>query len=222
MRVNVDQKIEEQLDSQDPRERAEAIKALAYSGQQENMAILKDIHEFDPDPKIREYARRAALHLFHNLKETEDQSPQPAPQESSIPQKGELTSVTLDTTPRKKEKEAVSRPDREKADKLIQRAFTLYSTNQEKKAVKFFVKALAINPGLEKQTFAGNLAMELTGLPLETAFASLHGPKAKKELLESAVEPDVEKKRKPIRPLSVFALILALTALGVVIWRFVL
>ena len=218
----MDEKLDAQLDNQDPRERAKAIKALALSGNRAHLDILKDIHEFDPDPQIREYARKAALHLFQSLQEPEESTPQPVEQESFKPQAGELTSVTLDTTPKKKEKEAVSRPDREKADKLVQRAFTLYSTDHAKKAVKVFVKALEINPGLEGQTFAGNLAMELTGLPLETAFASLRGPQAKKELLESQKEPEEEKIRKPVRPLSLILLILALAALAVVIWYFIL
>ena len=215
----MDQKLDEQLDSQDPRERAMAIKTMALAGNQEYLEILKDLHEFDPEPQIREYARKAAIHIYQNLNEPEDQPPQPVKKESFKPQAGELTSVTLDTTPKKKEKEAVSRPDREKADKLVQRAFTFYSNDDPKKATKFFIKALEINPGLEGQTFAGNLAMELTGLPLETAFASLRGPQGKKDLLESLQEPkEDEKTSKPTRPLTVILLIMALIALGVASW----
>ena len=217
----MDQKLDEQLDSEDPRERAAAIKELAYSGDRENLEILKDIHEFDPDPRVREYARRAAVHLFHNLKESEEGAPQPVKKESFQPKAGELSSASLDTTPKKIEKQAVSRPDREKAAKMVQRAFTLYSTNQVKKATKVFTKALEINPGLEKETFAGNLAMELTGLPLETAFASLRGPQAKKELLESRKDQEKKEPRKPVRPISVVLLILALIALAVVSNRFI-
>ena len=217
----MDKKLDDQLDSQDPRERAKAIKTLALSGEKENLDILKDIHEFDPHPQVREYARKAALHLYQNLNQSEESSPQPIEKESFKPQAGELTSVTLDTTPKKVEKAAVPKPDREKADKMVQRAFTLYSTDQTKKAIKVFVKALEINPGLEGQTFAGNLAMELTGLPLETAFASLRGDDWQKDVLESIQEPEKEKTRKPIRPLSVVLLIVALAALGVVSSRFI-
>ncbi len=218
----MNQKLDEQLDSKDPRERAQAIKTLALSGEKANMDILKDIHEFDPDPDIREYARQAALHLFQSIKETEVDSTQAVKKESSHLHAKELTSTTLDTTPRKVEKQGVSKPDREKADKMVQRAFTLYSTDQTKKAVKVFTKALEINPGLESQTFAGNLAMELTGLPLETAFASLRGPQAKKELLESKKDPEEEKERKPIRPLSVILLVIAFVVLALVIWYLIL
>ena len=215
----MDQKLDERLNSQDPRERAKAIKTMALSENQEYLEILKDIHEFDPDSQIREYARKAALHIYQNHKEPEEHSPQPVKKESFKPQAGELTSVTLDTTPKKKEKEAVSKPDREKAEKLVQRAFTLYSTDDIKKATKVFIKALEINPGLEGQTFAGNMAMELTGLPLETAFASLRGPQGKKDLLKSLQEPkEDEKDRKPVRPLTVILLVLALIALGVASW----
>jgi hypothetical protein len=216
----MDQILEEQLDSQDPRERAKAIKTLALSGEKEHLDLLKDIHEFDPEPQLREYARKAAIHLFQNLNEPDPGTPQAVEQEDFQPKPNELTSVTLDTTPRKVEKQAVSKPDREKAAKLVQRAFTFYSTDKPKKATKAFTKALEINPGLEGETFAGNLAMELTGLPLETAFASLRGPQAKKELLESKKDPEKEETRKPIRPLSVILLILALIALGVVSYLF--
>ena len=217
----MDRDLKNQLESQDPQERAKAIKTLALTGEGKNVDILKEIHENDPNPQVREYARKAALHLYKNLKEPAELSPQPVKKEPFKARAGELTSVTLDTTPKKKEKEAISRPDREKAEKLVQRAFTLYSTDQTKKAIKVFVKALEINPGLEGQTFAGNLAMELTGLPLETAFDSIRGTKGQKDLLESVEEPEKEKTRKPIRPLSVILLILALIALGVVLSRFI-
>jgi predicted esterase len=217
----MDQILEKQLDSQDPRERAKAIKAMALSGDKGHLDTLKDIHEFDPDPQIREYARKAALHLFQNLKEPEGSGPQAVKTETFQPKTNELTSVTLDTTPKKVEKQSVSRPDREKADKLVQRAFTLYSTDKTNKAIKAFVKALELNPGLESQTFAGNLAMELTGLSMEMAFASLKGPQGKKELLESKMEPEEKKTRTKIRPVSVILLIVALVALGVVSTRFV-
>ena len=100
----MDKKLDEQLDSQDPRERAKAIKTLALSGEKENLDILKDLHEFDPHPQVREYARKAALHLYHNLNQPEESSPQQVEKESFKPQAGELTSVTLDTTPKKIEK----------------------------------------------------------------------------------------------------------------------
>jgi len=221
----MDQTLNEQLDSQDPRERAKAIKTMALSGKREHLDLLKDLNEFDPDPQIREYARKAALHLYQNLKEPEVEVPQQVKKEPHHAKANELTSASLDTTPKKKEKEkeAVSKPDREKAAKLVQRAFTLYSTDKTKKAAKAFTKALTINPGLEGETFAGNLAMEITGLPLETAFATLRGPQGKKELLESKLDPEEKEKksRRKIRPLSVILLIVALVTLGVVSSRFI-
>lgn len=216
----MDQILDQQLDSEDPRKRAEAIRTMALSGEKKYLEILKDLHEFDPDPKIKEYARQAALHLFQNLKETEPGEPQAVKRESYKPRAGELTSVSLDSIPKKKDKQAVPRPDREKADKMVQRAFTFYSTDNPKKAIKLFVKALEIDPGLEGQTFAGNLAMELTGLPLESAFASLRGDNWQKEVLDSVQDPDQKKAKKPLNPLSVILLILALVALGFVGNRF--
>lgn len=216
----MDEKLDQQLNSKDPRERAKAIKTMALSGDRENIVILKDINEFDPDPQIREYARKGALHLYQNLNEPEEGVPQAVKKEPFQAKANELTSVTLDTTPKQVEKQKVSKPDREKADKLVQRAFTLYSTDQTKKAIKSFKKALELNPGLEGETFAGNLAMELTGLPLETAFVSLQGPKAKQELLESKKEGETKENTRSIRPLSVILLILALAALAFVSNRF--
>lgn len=218
----MDQEVENQLESEDPRERAKAIKTLALSGEERYGDILKGIFENDPNPQVREYARKGAVHLYQNLNEPAGQSPQAVQKEHFKPRAGELTSITLDTTPKKREKPAVSRSDREKADMMMQRAFTFYSTNQTKKAIKIFVKALETNPGLEGQTFAGNLAMELTGLPRETAFDAIREGKSQKELLESVENPDMEKDRKPVRPLSVVLLILALVALGVVVSRFLL
>ena len=62
----------EQLNSADPKERAEAIKKIALSGDQDNLQYLKEIVENDPDPRVQDYARKAARHLYGS-------APKPAP-----------------------------------------------------------------------------------------------------------------------------------------------
>ena len=76
----MEQNWRDQLQSDDPKIRAQAVKKLAASGNHDNLKYLKEIVENDPDPQLREYARKAARHLYSS------QAP-PAP-ERRIPRLG--------------------------------------------------------------------------------------------------------------------------------------
>jgi predicted esterase len=207
-----------QLQSKDPEQRAQAIKALALSAEGENIKVLKDIHENDPDPRIQEYARKAALHLYTTLNsaEIEKTSPSPPKSDRPIPEERESGPKASSTETRKKK---ISQSDIQAAERKIQRAFSLHTGGQEKKALHLFVQALKLNPGLDKDPFAGNVAAELTGLPREEAFQSLMDRSDRKELLNSA-QGRTKKPARKIRPLSLILLLIALAALAVVSTRF--
>ena len=90
---------------------------------------------------------------------------------------------------------------------------------QTKKAIQIFTQALEMYPGLEKNSYAGSVASELTGLDQMEAFRSLKDQSDIKELIKAA--PGKKKKtKKKVRPLSLILLLLAMAALAVVSSRF--
>jgi len=207
-----------QLQSKDSKQRAQAIKSLALSGERDNIQVLKEIHDNDPEPQIQEYARKAALHLHATLSsaETEKTSPSPSKSDQAVTQKRESSPEGSTTEPGKKKP---ARADIQAAERKVQRAFSLHTKGQTKKALQVFIQALELNPDLVKDQFTRNVAAELTGLPIEEAFQSLQDRTDRKELLDSAQEQT----KKPVRkksPISLILLLVALAALAVVSFRF--
>jgi len=189
----------EQLQSEDPRERAEAIKALALSGDQNNLVFLKEIVENDPDPKVQEYAKKAARHLFTTASSSAPQSspvpeeqktqapertPQPANQENRKPDQDKKSSAS--EARHEKSKSKISQSNRSLAESKVQRALSYHMKGQTQKGLKSFVQALDINPYLAEDTFTRSVAGELTGLNPDTAIRILKDPEKRLELLNPA------------------------------------
>ena len=93
-----------QLKSKDSKQRAQAIKSLALSGERENIQVLKEIHENDPDPRIQEYARKAALHLHTTLSsaETEKTASSSSKPDQAVPKERDPSTEDSITEPGKK------------------------------------------------------------------------------------------------------------------------
>lgn len=189
----------EQLQSEDPRERAEAIKALALSGDQNNLVYLKEIVENDPDPKVQEYAKKAARHLFTTASSAAPQSdsapekrktqvpertPQPARQQERKPDPSKKPSDL--EAPQEKTKSKISQSNRSIAESKVQRALSYHMKGQTQKGLKSFVQGLDINPYLAEDTFTRSVAGELTGLNPDTAIRILKDPEQRLELLNPA------------------------------------
>ncbi len=167
------------LRSEDPRERAEAIKAIALSEDRNNLPYLKEIVENDPDPRLRDYARKAARHLFSSTKVRAPE--EAAPRAAALPLQDEKPSPP-ESRPASPEK-TITQAQRSAAESKIQRAFTLHLKDQTLKALKVFVEALDLNPNVAKETFTRSVAAELTGLHPDQALAMLRDPEKRKELL---------------------------------------
>jgi predicted esterase len=214
----MEKQLKAQLQSKDSKQRAQAIKSLALSGERENIQVLKEIHENDPDSQIQEYARKAALHLHTTLSsaDPEKTSPSPSKSDQTVPKERESSPKKSTIESRKKQ---ASRSDIQAAERQVQRAFSLHTRGQTKKALQVFIRALKLNPGLGKDQFVKNLAAELTGLPFEEALQSLGDRTDQKELLDSVQESTKKPARKK-SPISLILLLVALTALAVVSSRF--
>ncbi|NQS91988.1 MAG: hypothetical protein HQ574_06215, partial [Chloroflexi bacterium] len=172
----------------DTQERAQIIKEIVLSGDQENLEILKEIVENDPDPRIQEYARKAARHLYTSKTTTS------AEESSTPPGKGSSgEDITQESS--SEEDHLLSTSEIRAAEKKIQRAFTLHSAGQTKKALQVFSQALETNPELEKDTFTRGVAADLTGKTPDEALRILREPDGWKEFIDDhkakATQPDL-------------------------------
>ena len=173
-----------QLQSEDPRVRVEAIKAIANSGDRANLPYLKEIVENDPDPRLQDYARKAARHLFTSTEKTAPE--QATPQEKREP--------VQEKKPRSPEPEvlpptsSVPPAGLTAAENKIQRALSLHMRGSPQKALKAFVQGLDLDPNLANETFTRSVASELTGLPSDQAIAILTDHEDRKELLNPPKE----------------------------------
>jgi predicted esterase len=182
--------------------------------------MLKDVYENDPDPRLRQYAQKAARHLFSTIqKET--------PPALTISDPNELAVKTEIPDSDQSQEEIpeidgviVSPAEIKNAEDKVQRAFSLHISGQRKKALKLFSQALEINPLLEYDKYAGNVASEITGLKAEEAFQTFKDKDGPRDLIE-IIEEEPQKKRRKVRPLSIILLIISLVILGVVATRFI-
>ncbi len=191
-----------QLDSEDPKVRAEAVKAIALSGNQDYLKYLIEIAEIDPDAKLREYAKKAAQHLFSS-KEKKDPTPSPTPTYTSEPEPirppisepkksdDELAAALARPMP-EVEDDDLSNTDIKEAENKVQRAFNLHTSGQTKKALPVYAQALKLNPNLEKNSFSRSVASELTGKPVQEALLIL----GDKERLSEFIEDNYGKSKK--------------------------
>lgn len=175
-----------QLQNEDPRVRAEAIKALAHSGDRANLPYLKDIVENDPDPRLVDYARKAARHLFTSTEESASESApglpekKPVREEKSRATEPQEASAGRDLPP----------AERTAAETKIQRALSLHMRGDTTKALKAFAQGLDLDPNLANETFTRSVASELTGLHPDQALEILMDPEDRKALLTPPKKKD--------------------------------
>ncbi len=166
-----------ELKNADVQGRARIIKELALSGDQQNLPILIQIAENDPDPRIQEYARKAAKHIYSSQKAAEPEDSNPNPEISPPPaEESQQDSDSEIRTPPPAEIRT--------AAQKVQRAFTLHTSKQTKKALQVLSEALKLNPALEKDTFTRGVAADLTGKIPEEAFLILKKPGGWKEIID--------------------------------------
>lgn len=184
----------DQLKSDDPRVRAEAVKQLALSGDKDNLRFLREVVENDPDPQLQEYAKKAARHLYTSdstlvpPRTTPDPAPEPARSETDMNKISEMAQIEA-------EEESLSSADKREAANLVQRAFTLHTSDRTHKAIPIFVKALELNPELVKEPYPRSVAGELTGKSPEQALHLLKDPDAVQELIDEIRGKDKKGKK---------------------------
>ncbi len=194
----------DQLNSDDPKVRAQAVKAIALSGNQDYLKYLIEIAENDPDSQLREYAKKAAQHLYASQTKPQpkpEPEPEPIRQSPSIPEKSDseidaaLAHPTLEI-----EEEDLSTADVREAESKVQRAFSLHTRGQTKKALLVYAQALELNPLLGKNSFSRSVASELTGKPFQDSLLILGDPDKLSEFIEANYGKAKKERKKVSSP----------------------
>jgi len=181
----------DQLNSDDPKVRAQAVKAIALSGNQDYLKYLIEIAENDPDSQLRDFAKKAAQHLYSSQSQPEPEPisqpfSEPISQPFSEPEKSESEIEAALARPMlEDEEEDLSTADVKEAEKKVQRAFSLHTSGQTKKALLIYAQALELNPDLGKNSFSRSVASELTGKPVQEAMLILGDPDKLSEFIEA-------------------------------------
>ena len=139
----MDQQWLEKLRSPDPAIRRQAVRSLARSGDQQALKYLKYALENDPDPQLREYARRGARYLWDTLQQGDRSAGQAGP---SIPPQQNPQAADQAQQGDSPWQPAVSRRERDAADRKVQRALSLQMQGKNPQALRELSKALNLNP----------------------------------------------------------------------------
>jgi len=161
------------LQSDDAQIRAAAVKQIALSGNQDYLPFLKGIAENDPDPRLREYAKKAARHLYTLSGKDEPEKPSAL---AATPESQDIQEKAQDGEASPLPESKVSRKKRETGNAKVQRAVSFHLSGQTQKAKKALLQALELNPDLEKDTYTRGVASELTGQPTDLAIKALSDP----------------------------------------------
>jgi predicted esterase len=123
----------------------------------------------------------------------------------------------MDTTSQKS-KQGSSHESKE-ARAEMERALSFHFQGNKADALKALRKALKLDPGLDKEPLASNLAHELTGLPAPEAVASLTDGNSSQAIIQTAQR---EWRRAPVvrrqRSLFVVLIFLSLVLVGLLVW----
>lgn len=167
-----------QLQSRDPVVRKKAIKAAAKALDRNALKRLAIMCEDDPDPEIRDLARRAGVYIRQQLGELSSAAPA---------EDGEGQTASAEA---KKDahppKIAVSDDDVERSKKTMDMAVTQHMAGEKAKAMKFLKQAVLINPNLQHDGYFVNLAQTITGIEDKAqAIAQLGDKAAQAQFIET-------------------------------------
>ena len=207
----MDQEWLEQLRSPEPAIRRQAIRSLARSGDQQALKYLKYALENDPDPQLREYARRGARYLWDALQQGDRSAGQAGP---SIPPPKNKQAADQAQDEDSPGQPAVPRRERDTAERKVQRALSLQMQGKNPQALRELSKALTLNPALKEDQLPRNLAAELTGFPPQDALRQLLEPGRNQELVERLQGKKDQQRKTRGRPVSVLLLIFSVLVLA--------
>lgn len=168
------------LRSADPEVRRRAIIALGRSKDPSALGELANIYRNDPDPALRELAKKAGRYIQSNQTN--------APTAGAPPEPLSVAATHHESH--------VSAATAEHARGYVDRAVDYQVRGDDVKAVEMLAKAFEINPDLRHDTFALNLAMDITGLGSSAAVATITDPARRYELVQRVMGVDLDAGRR--------------------------
>ncbi len=163
----VEQRLINQLASEDPKERRKAIIALADSRDIDALKLLDEIAKMDPERKIREVAERA----FKHLKEQTDRIANP-----NVPIEVEVSEKQL-----------------QRAKQYVEEAMSQYIGKDEAGATRSMTKALQLNPKLKTDQYFLSLVSNVLGTTPEEGLKIIVSGEKRGEFIESAKNQKIQK-----------------------------
>lgn len=209
------------IKDQDPEVRRKAILALARSGDQRALPLLKEIYESDPNHDLRELAKRCGQQLWAQLQQRSSTPSATEPDQEAKTPVTKSTEMTEAVPPPLQAESSLPRASKrvmERARGRLSQSMAEYVAGNLKAARTEFRKAVSLSPQLVADPFTQNLAGELTGLPPQEAFQTLLGEKENQfsDLPQERI-PVKEVERK--RSITPYLLVLStIVLIGLVIW----
>lgn len=137
----MNKQLRDQLKHPQARQRHEAIVQLARLKDEDILPLLNDISKNDPEPKLRQLAERAIVHILNEFSSTMSRVQATEPSLSKIPPFSNS-----------------------EAEKYIQKAYELYDKGSNANALQYLIKALDLTPMLVDDFDVQLLAENLTGI----------------------------------------------------------
>lgn len=206
------------LQSSDPAVRRQAIIALGKSGDSRALPLLAQAYKTDPDPSLRELARKAGRHI---QQQTASPAAPPAQEVDARyrdymeagydNEPGDSAQYILpvydddDGPPSSSGYEIVSRQDpgatisdeaRRNAADLARRGLEDFERGKHKESLNNLIAALELNPGLKTDPSVQKAAAGLTGQRDEEAAAILADPLRRSMYIGQVEEKEVERAKQ--------------------------
>jgi len=184
----------EQLHSPDPALRRAAIIALANAKDAAALPALAALYRSDPDPELRELARRAGRYIQQYAgaaPSAPPPPPAPPPSYSVIApaaapaSTGSLLELASAAPPAPADAPPVSARDQEIAQRMLDIATAHHINGDKGRAIEHLGKAVSLNPLLRREPFVANLTQALTGMDVAEALPILTHPDRRNALIAS-------------------------------------
>lgn len=167
-----------QLRHRDPAQRKKAIKAAARSKDHSALKQLAKMAGDDPEPEIRELARKAGLYIRQQHGEL---GPQPAPDSAS----SESSSSDKDGKP---PEIPISEKDAADSREHTNAALTYQMNDDKARACKELRRALALNPNLRYDAYFISLSEAIVGGQGDAVFQQLSDDNSLNDLAKTQTE----------------------------------
>lgn len=166
----MDDRILDQLYSDDPQERKRAIALLAKSGDPDALPHLAEAFKSEDDPELKQLIIKAGKYIRKQAEQAAPAPAMPAADAYDEPEPVEAPSMARDE---ERVEYKVSNMQVQRAQQAFDVALDMSVKGDNAEAEKQLLKALKLNPNLQYERQFGTLAMEVLDLPYDDAVDEL-------------------------------------------------